>query len=50
MEYVAGRNLRTLLEEAHRLLEHVRRHAPAEFRDSMAHVPLHRDIVEAWGR
>jgi predicted ATPase len=37
------------LEEAHRLLVHLREHAPAEDRDSMIeNVPLHRDIMRAW--
>ena len=37
------------LGEAHRLLEHVRDHAPEEDRDSMIeNVPLHRDIMKAW--
>jgi hypothetical protein len=36
------------LEEAHRLLVHLREHAPAEDRDSMIeNVPLHRDIMRA---
>ena len=37
------------LTEAHRLLEHLRDHAPEEDRDSMIeNVPLHRDIMKAW--
>ena len=37
------------LEEAHRLLCHLRDHAPAEYRETMIeNVPLHRDIVQAW--
>jgi hypothetical protein len=39
----------THLEEAHRLLCHLRDHAPAEYRESIiANVPLHRDIMAAW--
>jgi len=39
----------THLEEAHRLLCHLRDHAPEEYRETMiANVPLHRDIVAAW--
>ena len=37
------------LVEAHRLLAHLRDHAPEDCRESMIeHVPLHRDIVQAW--
>jgi len=37
------------LEDAHRLLVHMREHAPADCRDSMIeNVPLHRDIMKAW--
>jgi serine/threonine protein kinase/tetratricopeptide (TPR) repeat protein len=37
------------LEEAHRLLVHLRDHAPEDYRDSMLqNVPLHRDIMQAW--
>jgi tetratricopeptide (TPR) repeat protein len=37
------------LEEAHRLLGHLRDHAPEEYRETMiANVPLHRDILKAW--
>jgi hypothetical protein len=37
------------LEEAHRLLEYLREHAPEEDRDTMIeNVPLHREIQEAW--
>jgi serine/threonine-protein kinase len=40
---------RAELAEAHRLLEHLRDHAPAACRETMIrHVPLHRDIVTAW--
>ncbi|MHC4939982.1 MAG: serine/threonine-protein kinase [Planctomycetota bacterium] len=38
------------LAEAHRLLSELRKHAPADCRDSMIDkVPLHRDIARAWG-
>jgi tetratricopeptide (TPR) repeat protein len=37
------------LEEAHRLLCHLRDHAPENYRETMIeNVPLHRDIAEAW--
>jgi tetratricopeptide (TPR) repeat protein len=37
------------LEESHRLLCHLRDHAPEEYRETMIeNVPLHRDIVAAW--
>ena len=37
------------LEEAHRLLSHIRDHAPEEYRDSLIEkVPLHREIAAAW--
>jgi tetratricopeptide (TPR) repeat protein len=37
------------LAEAHRLLTHLRDHAPEEYRETMiANVPLHRDITAAW--
>ena len=37
------------LEEAHRLLTHLRDHAPEEYRETMIrNVPLHRDIAAAW--
>jgi tetratricopeptide (TPR) repeat protein len=37
------------LEEAHRLLCHLRDHAPEEYRETMIrNVPLHRDIMAAW--
>ena len=37
------------LDEAHRLLQHLRDHAPEEYRDTMVeNVPLHRDIAAAW--
>jgi len=37
------------LEEAHRLLAHVRAHAPEQDHDSMIeNVPLYRDITKAW--
>ena len=37
------------LEEAHRLLERMRDHAPEEYRTSMIeNVALHRDIMKAW--
>ncbi len=40
---------KTHLTEAHRLLEHLRDHAPEQDRDSMIqNVPLHRDIMKAW--
>jgi tetratricopeptide (TPR) repeat protein len=40
---------RVHLEEAHRLLCHLRDHAPEEYRETMIeHVPLHRDIMAAW--
>ena len=40
---------RAHLEEAHRLLQHLRDHAPEDYRTSMLeNVPLHRDIVVAW--
>jgi len=40
---------RSHLDEAHRLLEHLRAHAPEEDRISMIeNVPLHRDIMKAW--
>ncbi len=39
----------THLEEAHRLLTHLRDHAPEEYRETMiTNVPLHRDIAAAW--
>jgi hypothetical protein len=39
----------THLEEAHRLLCHLRDHAPEEYRETMIeNVPLHRDIMAAW--
>jgi hypothetical protein len=39
----------THLEEAHRLLCHLRDHAPEEFRETMIeNVPLHREITAAW--
>ena len=39
------------LEEANRLLEHLRDHAPEEDRDSMVeNVPLYRDIMKAWAK
>jgi len=37
------------LEGAHRLLLHLKDHAPEEFRESMiTNVPLHRNIMAAW--
>jgi len=40
---------RAHLEEAHRLLVHIRDHAPEDCREtSLEHVPLHRDILRAW--
>ena len=37
------------LKDAHRLLEELREHAPAEYRDSMVEsVPLNREIMAAW--
>ena len=37
------------LQDAHRLLEELREHAPAESRDSMVtNIPLHREIMAAW--
>jgi hypothetical protein len=40
---------RAHLDEAHRLLEHLRDHAPDEDREMLiANVPLHRDIMLAW--
>jgi len=37
------------LAEAHRLLRHLRDHAPEEYRETMIeNVPLHRDIMAAW--
>ena len=40
---------RTHLDEAHRLLEHLRDHAPEEARVSMIeNVPLHFAIMRAW--
>jgi tetratricopeptide (TPR) repeat protein len=40
---------RAHLEAAHALLEHGRKHAPEEFRDSMVeNVPLNREIMEAF--
>lgn len=39
------------LAEAHRLLQHLRRHAPVEYRDSMVvNHPLYRAVDEAWRR
>jgi tetratricopeptide (TPR) repeat protein len=39
----------THLDEAHRLLQYLVEHAPAEYRETMiAEVPLHRDIAAAW--
>ena len=39
----------TDLAEAHRLLQHLRDHAPEEYRDTMVeNVPPHRDIAAAW--
>ena len=41
---------REQIDTAHSMLEHLREHAPPEYRDSMvANVPLHRDIAAAWG-
>ena len=41
---------KTHLTEAHRLLVHLRDHAPEQVRESMIeNVPRHRDIVKAWG-
>ena len=39
---------RTHLHEAHRLLCHLRDHAPGNCRETMENVPLHRAIVRAW--
>ncbi|MHC4934146.1 MAG: tetratricopeptide repeat protein, partial [Planctomycetota bacterium] len=37
------------LDEAHRLLCHLRDHAPEEYRETMIeNVPLHRDIMASW--
>jgi hypothetical protein len=37
------------LEEAHRLLEYARQHAPEEYRETMvANHPLHRYFAAAW--
>ncbi|MHC4225632.1 MAG: tetratricopeptide repeat protein, partial [Planctomycetota bacterium] len=37
------------LEEAHRLLCHLRDHSPESYRDTLvANVPLHRDLMRAW--
>jgi hypothetical protein len=42
-------NAPTHLEEAKRLLDFARDHAPEEYRETMiANVPLHRDIMAAW--
>jgi tetratricopeptide (TPR) repeat protein len=39
------------LSEAHRLLCHLRDHAPEEYRETMIEkVPLHRDIAAEWGK
>jgi tetratricopeptide (TPR) repeat protein len=41
---------RSHLEEAHRLLVHLRDHAPEDCRETMMeHVPLHKDVMQAWG-
>jgi len=38
------------LKDAHSMLEDLRDHAPEEYRETMiANVPLHRDIMAAWG-